>query len=506
MSSTKAIEGGFHNLTDKYKLKNKNQNFKREFKKGCLISGLYNSLGPIIVGYSGGADSSALLYALNLEFASKRKIVAVHVNHGLRGNDSDNDAKHAQSFCISINIEFHEMIVKLPSNSSLGLEADARNLRMDVFKKYLKKYNSQVLILGHHFNDNVETILMRFFEGSGLKGLSGIQQNSEQFFSKSNLTKESHPTFRICRPMLSIKREEILEFCKSNKLNFIEDKTNNDKTRLRNNIRHTILPLLKDSFGDSVLDNIVDSSLNVNHARIIHDEILSGYLKNHISITGSILTISPVSKLLKFPIAIRTGIIKSAVEKIKEITPKLKKVRLPLKKYIHAIDSLILSKKPSTRVNLGKGVDVRREYDKIVIEEGKERNKIEKIIPIEVGGVTKLDEFKMYAETNLLDNFKSKIKSQKIDSTILLDMNSIEKQLVIRSRKEGDRFHPRNSSGGKKLKKYFIDLKVPLIKRDEIPLLAIGSDILWVIGYEYSDMYKVTENTEKCLKITLNKV
>ncbi len=484
----------------------KNQTFEQKFKNGCLISKLSNSIGPIVVGFSGGSDSSALLFSVNLEFALKRKTIAVHVNHGLRGDDSVNDARQAKSFCISRNIIFHQENVKLPSNSSLGLEADARNLRMDVFKKYLKKYNSTVLVLGQHLNDNAETILMRLFEGSGIKGLSGIQQNSLHSFVNSNDNIEAKSTFGIFRPMLNIKKEEIMKFCKLNEIEFVEDKTNNDKARFRNNIRHSVLPLLTESFGDSVVENIVSSSTNIDQARLIHDEVLHTYVLEHVVIDKDTVKISAISKLKKKSLAIRSGIIKFVLDTAIEINGEVKKQRLPIKKYILSIDSLIQSENPSSMVSLGKGIEVRREYEEIQIGVAIAKQKIEKIFPLEIEGITNLEEFGMYAETNLNENVNSHNEVKNNRNTIFLDNDTLEQEIVIRTRKEGDRFYPRNSNGSKKLKKYFIDLKIPKIQRDEIPLLAVGSEIIWVFGYDYSRNYQVTESTSNCLEITVNKM
>ena len=495
----------------------KNQTFKQKFKNGCLISELSNSTGPIVVGFSGGSDSAALLFSVNLEFASKRKIIAVHINHGLRGKDSSDDAGHAKSFCSSRNIIFHEESVQLPSNSSLGLEADARNLRIIVFEKYLKKYNSRALVLGHHLNDNAETILMRLFEGSGLKGLSGIRLNSTRSFVDSRNRKRGESDYTIFRPMLNIKKEQIIEFCKSNKISFVEDKTNKDKTRFRNNIRHSVLPLLTKSLGEHVVGNIVDSAKNINEALILHDEVLDKYIQDHVVFDEFAIKICSLSEMRKLSLPIRSGIIKHALEIGMEINVGVKKSRLPIKKYIKSVDALIQSEKPSSRVNLGKGVEVRREYDEIIIEKLEERKKIEKSFPLQIGGMTKLEDFQMCLVTNLIknSNLDDNFNKSDMNNSIILDFDSIsnEQQIVVRTRMDGDKFYPLNSTGNKKLKKYFIDLKVPLTQRDEIPLLAIGSEIILIFNlngtpgiFEYSDNYQITENTRKFVKITANKM
>ena len=117
-----------------------NKTFQEMFKDGCEFSGLSDSTGPILVGFSGGSDSCALLHMVNICFKEERKIIAIHVNHNLRGLDSEEDAIYSKSFCESREIIFHEEKVVVLSDSALGLEADARELRIRVFQKFLKEY------------------------------------------------------------------------------------------------------------------------------------------------------------------------------------------------------------------------------------------------------------------------------------------------------------------------------------------------------------------------------
>tara|TARA_B100000029_G_scaffold302939_1_gene295754 strand:+ start:5107 stop:6573 length:1467 start_codon:yes stop_codon:yes gene_type:complete len=480
--------------------------FQEKFNDGCRDTGLCDSTGTILVGFSGGSDSCVLLHMVNICFGEKRKIVAIHVNHSLRGIDSDKDAKHSKLFCDSRKIVFHEERISVPSTSSLGLEADARDLRTKVFQKYLEKYKSKVLVLGHHLNDNAETILMRLIEGSGIKGLSGIQQNSlHTFMSKKNNT-EAKSSFVIFRPMLNIKKEEILNFAKSHNIQFVIDETNNDKKRFRNNIRHNIIPLLTESFGDAAIENIVSSSSNLNQARMINDEILYRHMQEHLDVDKNIVKLKNVPELKKKSLPIRSGIIKFAIETAFEKNLYIKKQRLPIKKYIESINLLIQSDNPSSSLDLGKGIEVRREYQEITLELREEIKKIKKIFPLKIGKVTNLEEFEMSAEIQLEENSNYSNKSENTNNIILLDNDSLQQEIVFRTRREGDRFHPRHSIGSKKLKKYLIDMKIPKVQRDSIPLLATGSEIIWIVGHEYSHNYQVTENTKKMLKISLNEL
>jgi len=483
-----------------------NKTFQEMFKDGCEFSGLSDSTGPILVGFSGGSDSCALLHMVNICFKEERKIIAIHVNHNLRGLDSEEDAIYSKSFCESREIIFHEEKVVVLSDSALGLEADARELRIRVFQKFLKEYKSTALVLGHHLNDNAETILMRLIEGSGIKGLSGIQQNSLHTFYNSANNLEPTSSYTVFRPMLNIKKEQILHFCKSNNIDFVIDKTNDDKSRFRNNMRHNILPLITESFGDSAIENIVSSSVNLNQARLLNNEALSPHLQEHFLENKDNVKIMNISKLKKKSSAIRSGIIKLAIETAIEKNSLSKKPRLPIKKYIESVNLLIDSENPSSSIDLGKGIEVRREYEDISLELGKERKKINKIFALKIEGITNLEEFDIFAESLLTKKSSSSGLSKNSKNVILLDNDTLHEEIVFRTRREGDRFFPANSNGSKKLKKYLIDMKIPKIKRDSMPLLATGSEIIWIVGHEYSNNYQVAETTKNLLQITLKEL
>jgi len=192
----------------------------------------------VILGLSGGPDSVFLLKMLTkLKEKTKFKIIAAHVNHLLRGRASEMDEKFARDIAKKSGGEF-EMIKKNVDKESKkakkGLEETGREIRYDFFKKLAKKHKASLIITAHHADDNLETIVMNFARGAHLKGLYGM----EEIEKITNQTK-------LFRPLLSLTKNDIIEYLKLNKIPYRQDKTNKDTKYTRNFIRHKIIPELK---------------------------------------------------------------------------------------------------------------------------------------------------------------------------------------------------------------------------------------------------------------------
>ena len=194
---------------------------------------------PLLIGYSGGGDSKALLYAL-LEVGCKN-IIVVHVNHHWRV-ESDNEAADIHSELSSLGVQFYiENIAKPPSNK----EALAREARLQCFKKIYLKHKCDALLLAHHRDDRIETTFQRIFEGAHLPYVGGIQQESVVY------------GMTLKRPFLGISKQHIQQYLQEKKLSFVDDYTNYDSAMLRGNLRTNIFPFLDSYLGKSFRSNLL---------------------------------------------------------------------------------------------------------------------------------------------------------------------------------------------------------------------------------------------------------
>jgi len=199
----------------------------------------------IFVGLSGGQDSVVLLNLIHKQilFAKKNspwfdiKMEAIHVNHNLQNNSKDFE-EFCKKTCSVLDIKFNAVGVEIDSSSikKIGLEASARRERYKAFIRFLRS-KSDILALGHHIDDQIETVILQWLRGAGLEGLSGMMVFDEKIMFKKKIN--------VWRPMLDIRKTEISEYAKINNINWINDPTNNDINLDRNFLRHKVIPLLK---------------------------------------------------------------------------------------------------------------------------------------------------------------------------------------------------------------------------------------------------------------------
>lgn len=234
-------------------------------KKAMNTISLYGmEANKYIVGFSGGSDSMTLLHFL-VENYSKENVVAIHVNHMIRGEEAERDESFCKDFCDKNGITYESVHVDVPSVSGgVALEETARNLRYKALEEKAVKYGAQAIALAHNANDNAETLLFNLVRGCGLSGM-GIPPVR---FSNG---------IKIVRPLITCNKDEILEYIKENDLSYVTDSTNDDTDYTRNYIRKNILPLLCE-VKDGAIKNITEFS---NRTRF-DEEFIDEYAKQFI--------------------------------------------------------------------------------------------------------------------------------------------------------------------------------------------------------------------------------
>ena len=222
---------------------------------------LINENDKIVVGVSGGPDSLSLLYILHdLGY----KIFVCHINHGLRKN-ADKDEEFVKDVCDKLKIPFFVKRINLKDKSSLNgmsTEEAGRKARYDFFNEVLKKKKATLVATAHNANDNVETVLLNMFRGSGVSGLKGIEAKSSN----------------IIRPLIECSRDEIEEYCKANKLKPRHDESNDKTIYTRNKVRLELIPYLEENINSNVINNISRLSQIVSEEEMYLDKkVLEAY-------------------------------------------------------------------------------------------------------------------------------------------------------------------------------------------------------------------------------------
>ncbi len=438
----------------------------------------------VLVGVSGGADSVCLLHVLKTlseEFGIKLSVA--HIHHGIRGVEADNDASFVKKLCREwkIPVFFHKVSAKeIAKEENVSLETAGRLARYRYFYELREKKKFHKIATAHNQNDQAETILMRVLRGAGIDGLSGIRYQRED---------------GVIRPLLNVSRKDIEAYCIENNLKYCQDKTNGENDYTRNRIRNLLLPQLEE-YNPNLLDAL--SHLGQNMAE--DGAFLDGYAQRlYQRLNGPIRKRRPVvldieSMKLVLP-AIRTRLFRLAAE------DAIGKPYQAERSHWDAVTEL-LEKQTGTTVVLPKGLTVTVEYDWLAFESPADRQKKEEttaVYQVEPGGIYDLETATAMVEVK-------NVKETKAKNQQLLDYDKIaDKNLVLRTRRSGDRIALFQDGREKKLKDFLIDQKIPRGDRNHIWLLCDGNQVLAVLGYRVAEPYKVDENTDRGLVITYEK-
>lgn len=453
----------------------------------------------IIVAVSGGADSVCLLHILNsFKKDFNLSIHVAHLNHLLRGKESDRDEdfvrKSAESLSLPCTIEKSD-IKALKKKLKTSTQAAARIARIDFLSRLKNKINASKIALGHTLDDRVETVFINLIKGSGTSGIAGMD-----FFNK-NLS--------IIRPLMNITRNEVETYLDLKKIKFVTDSSNFKNIYLRNKIRIELIPLLENSFNPEIKKRIADTaqilSVEDKHLESLAKESLKFILTktSHKPLPANDSNGQDLKKivlniiLLKdLPVPIIYRIIRNVFWRL---SSKNKKLTFS---HVEKIYSSIKQSQTGKTISLPENIKVQKNYNELIFFKPSKINNFHffKEIKLQVPGQTKLP-----YQNKILNSFiipKNSIKFIVKDKNLgLFDFQKIKLPLTIRSKRDGDSFTPLGMNKQKKLKNFFIDIKVPQLRRKEIPLLVSGEEIIWIAGERISDKFKVTTSTKDVLLI-----
>lgn len=440
----------------------------------------------IVLGVSGGPDSMALLYSLyNMKDELQIELVAVHINHGVRGFEADSDEEYVKDICEKLDIPFYCKRVDMDAyakQKKMSSEEAGRELRYAFFSEVLQKVMGDKIAVAHNKNDQAETVMMRFLRGTGIEGLKGMQ----------------YKIGNVIRPLLDVERKMIEEYCMSNNISARTDKTNFQPIYGRNKIRLKVIPYIEDNINKGIIGTLTRTASIMKE----DNEFLNDCAKAKFDY---VCTVKPKSILIdvdKFTTlhkAMKSRILRNAIT---IINGSSKNIGLKhIDNMIEFIEDGESGRIHDTTMNL----ELLKKYDACILRNKKlkvTKNQHDKQIvsKLESGLNSCCDSFDCNIVINVNDiqkiDFKSNHRFIKY-----IDYDKIKGDLYIRNRKPGDKFIPFGMKGNKKLKDYFIDNKVPREERDNIPIIVDDKNIIWVIGYRLSDLYKVDKNTKNVMSI-----
>ncbi len=433
----------------------------------------------VVVGVSGGPDSIALIHLLcRLRQDYKLSIWVAHLNHELR-REAGEEAELVKSFAsqLKVPVVLDSLNVALfAKQKKISLEMAAREIRYKFFERVGRKVGATKIALGHTASDQIETLLMRLIRGAGLDGLAGIPPTRG----------------KIIRPLISAFREEIEKYCQIYNLYPCRDSSNQELSFFRNKIRLRLIPFIAREYNSQFNQVLFRTANILREERKCLNEVVEETLKKLILEKNNGQIVIDAEKLLSsLSLALQRRVIRKLIQEVKG---DLKNIS-----FIHIDKILKLKSDKGTKIiNLPGDILVKREYSKLVIKKG-EQESLSFFSPLAVPGKTILSHPGFLFESGLSCEKSSYFS---LDSyCIQLDWNKLPGSLFLRGRKKGDKFQPLGMKGEKKLKDFFIDLKVPCQQRDKVPILVSGERIVWVVGYRIDDRFKVDEHTNKILRI-----
>src|ERR1017187_8569524 len=419
----------------------------------------------LLVGVSGGADSVALLSVL-VEFSWRPHVC--HLNHQLRGADSDADAEFVGQLAAQYGLPSTiEACTIAPDEDS------ARRVRQEFFGRVAERTGIKKLALAHTADDQVETLLLRLLRGAGVPGLVGIWPERQL------------GTLRVIRPLLKVRRLEIIEYLAAKQLSYREDKSNADTRFTRNRIRHELLPLLEREYNPAIRDVLL------NTAEILRDEDF--YLLHHVAQRFYMAACQNdavnVKTLANYPTAIQRRVLRFWLGGDSENGPSFTFDQ------IEAVRYAALGDAPSAVIDLPNDLVVHREYGWLQKARRKDLEPVKGNWPLRLSGQTVIRELGVRFVLGCSD--ESPHPKECFDADVLGE------GLFVRTWENGDRFQPLGMSETKKLQDFFVDEKVPRLKRGRVPLVCTADGrIAWVVGQRIAEPFRVRDDTRRiiCLR------
>ncbi len=444
---------------------------------------------PLLVAYSGGADS-ALLLALAKAYGDEHKIpvFAAHLHHGIRGKEADRDLDFCRQTSAAMGIHLFEKYVDVPALSRAtgqSIETAARNARYAFFEELMQMHHLPVLLTAHHADDQLETLLFRFLRGSGSRGMGGIPQVRP--FGGGWLV----------RPLLSYSKAEILDACQGNGISFVTDSTNLEASHARNRLRHTVIPLLEELTEHGTPQH---AAARLSHAAREDEDCLTALAKAQtdaaLSDDGHGLSIAALQ-------GNHPAISKRMIAMLYETVTAEKNLRdgsgTLTASHLEALLTLIEKNIPESALSLPRSTEARIRGKFLYIRSAEDFG----VSPSEptavgIGDTPWGDSMTVSVEMSLA--LLPPVSGEDVYASAVFPAD-LPLPLVARKREAGDEIFSHGMH--KRLKKLLCDKNVPLHLRDRIPLLCLPDGTpLWYPSVAFRDGYPAP-TTGACLRITV---
>ncbi len=424
----------------------------------------------------------ALLHALwDMHRESRLALVVAYLDHGLRSEAAAEQSFVRQTAAV-LGLPFvtaRADVRALREKMHLPLQEAAREARYGFFLKAACEFSAEKIALGHTADDQAESVLMRLLRGSGTRGLAGIPPKRDE---------------RIIRPLIEVWRREVESFLRERNIPFREDASNRSLHFLRNRIRHELVPLLE-TYNPRIRQILLQTAERFR----LEEEYWQRLILEKISSLGRNQEAGGVSldipRLAELPVPFRLRIFRRAVE---TILGHQRGFSFP---HFQAVESLWQNPAPHKKIRLPHGITISKSYGELSFSLGEKEPAVFEYTVCQPG-ILEIPEIRREMRFSIRDKAGEEAFGDS-PGKVLLEGDHLQFPLTVRSFRAGDRFQPLGMEGEKKVKDFFIDQKIPLTQRREIPLLFFQNQLLWIAGLRLDHRFRLKPESRRVLQVEL---
>jgi len=436
------------------------QGLPERFLQYIYKENLFNKKNKLLLAVSGGVDSVVLCKLCHI---CGFNFGIAHCNFQLRGEESDRDEAFVKELAERLQRPFYSVrfdTKAFAAEHKYATQEAARILRYDWFEKVRAENDYDFIVTAHHADDNIETVLMNFFRGTGIRGVSGMKPRNG----------------KILRPLLFAKRKDLEDFQQAEGLSFVQDNSNLSNDYTRNFFRNTILPLIAQKYPE-VQDNLLDNIERFKEAEILYQHAIAQYRKKLLQQNGEDIYI-PVLLLQKTP-AVQTILLEL-------LRPyDFKPAQLP--------DILGLLYSESGKYVLSSTLRILRDRKHLILSRLQEVSSSPVVIE-QPGNY-------VFANGTLSVKHTDATAIPTDPKVACIDASAIQFPLLLRPWRTGDYFYPLGMSKKKKLSRFFIDNKLSMADKEKVWVVEMNKKIIWVVGYRIDDRFKIKKQTTSVLRL-----
>lgn len=480
-------------------------------REGARCHPLWTPGEMVMVGVSGGPDSLCLLHALRA--LSDELGIALHVghlDHGTREGASAEDARFVADLCVAWGLPCtveRADVPKLARERGISFEEAARQARYRFLGDLAQSQGGCSVAVAHHADDQVETVLMHFLRGSGLAGLRGMMPVSwvDDLRLGAETRPDHRPRVRLVRPLLAVTRAEIEAYCREHGLAPRYDRSNLDTTYFRNRLRHELIPLLE-GYNPSFQGAVRRMAAVVAEDYAVLDQLVADTWERVVSEASGRVVVYRREAFLALPLGLRRSLVRRGIHHLRFSLRNID--------WVHVEDAVRVASqgRVGAEATLPRGLMLRVGYDELVLADREyvrveaDWPRVDAVLPLPRFGCCDLQRgWRLAIDRLPIDAVAAAWRRNPDRYTAYLDAEALAEPLVLRPRREGDRFSPLGLPDHRqKVSDFMINMRVPQHERACVPLLVSDGRIAWIVGWRIDARFAIQEATRQVAIVRLS--